>query len=102
MSNHDFDETINTNNLNATSTSFDVDSDSRIGLYVYSVSGVSTTSVITLQVQGSEGAGWLDTSHTITGAGSILNIPITADSVRVKVTTAQGALSTSKIVIAAN
>jgi len=85
-------------NSNSTTDSLYINGNTSIGMYVYANSGTNTTHVITIQIS-MNGSDWQDSSYTVTGAGFVEGTT-SAQYIRGKVTTAQGALSTCDIHIA--
>lgn len=94
-------EFISEDGLNANSTSTVSSSITGIGkkyasFYVSDAGGAHNTHVLTVQVSP-DGTQWFNTSTTLTGVGLIPPVLICCHSVRLKITTAQGASSTINI-----
>jgi len=91
---------FNTNTISNVTPSLDVKNNSLLCFGSTSESGAHSNHILTLQ-HSFDGSNWIDTTHTLTGAGIKDNIQTAAQCVRVKVTTAEGALSLSTIFIQA-
>jgi len=90
-------ETLDTN-TNATSSIIEMVGRKYIGVYVCGITGTHATHIITLQISPN-GTDWFDTADTITGEGYVKQDLIISDQARVKVTTTEGATSTSKVFV---
>jgi len=85
-------------NAASTTTALEMGDAKSLGFYIVANSGTSTTHVCKLQISPN-GTDWQDTTHTVTGIGNLHDISCIADYVRIKVTTAQGAVSTVDITV---
>lgn len=92
-------ETLDTNVLNATTSSIETFDATYVAVFVVDKAGAHTTHVITLQVSP-DNVNWFDTSLTVTGSpGKINGTLCIANYVRGKVTTVEGAVSTVDITL---
>lgn len=91
---------VDTNVLDAASTSLDVGKATMAELVIVGKTGTHGTHVVTLQTSPND-IDWLDTSVTVTGAGRAIHNPCPCAFLRVKITTAEGAASTCDIHITA-
>lgn len=86
---------VNTNVLDTVTQSLYINGNRGIGLHIYADSGTHASHVVTVQVSAND-TDWTDTTLSIMGVGSVEG-ETTAQYIRAKVTTAEGANSTVNI-----
>ena len=89
---------FDTDIVNATSGSLYINGNKTVGVYVHAATGAHATHVITVQISANN-IDWFDSTSTITGTGFV-EFDTIAQYVRIKVTIAEGAVSTCNIKIA--
>ena len=85
-------------NASSVTTALKTNSARYVSLFVLADTGAHTTHVITIQISG-DGVNWEDTSNTVTGVGSKINVLCVAGFVRAKVTTPEGGASTVDVTV---
>lgn len=89
----------NDNSSNFTTT-VNIKDATSISLQVVGATGTHATHVITLQTSN-DGSNFVDSSSTVTGEGILENVAVSAAYARGSVTTAEGAASTSNVILVA-
>ena len=94
------DTAVDTNTA-ATTTALPLLGATKVGMFLEAASGTHATCVITLQLS-QDGTVWNNTPTTLQGVGMVQFVEVVGHSVRVLVTTLEGGLSTSNIILIAN
>lgn len=91
------DESVDAN-VKSTTTPLLMGDAKNASFYVVANTGTNAAHIATMQVSP-DGANWFDTDHTVEGIGNEHDMTCIAESVRVKITTIEGATSTVDITV---
>ncbi len=91
--------TVDTDVVDGVTNSLDINGDSHVGVYVNSISGAHANHIVIIQCSVDK-TNWFDSSITVTGLGSAEGTTV-CQHIRAKVTTAEGAASSSNVTLSA-